>query len=88
MIFYRKSGTRTHTKGGTVKKPITVDYAELGLEDKINFAVFPMLQGGPHNHTIAALATALKGAYFGAVVVVANELRCRCVCFVARDRVN
>jgi glycine hydroxymethyltransferase len=30
------------------------------LEDKINFAVFPGLQGGPHNHTIAALATALK----------------------------
>merc|ERR1712146_533411 len=32
------------------------------LEDKINFAVFPGLQGGPHNHTIAALATALKQA--------------------------
>lgn len=25
--------------------------------DKINFAVFPMLQGGPHNVQIAALAT-------------------------------
>lgn len=60
MIFYRKAGTRQHTKGGTVKKPIRVDYAELGLEEKINFTVFPMLQGGPHNHTIAALATALK----------------------------
>jgi glycine hydroxymethyltransferase len=32
------------------------------LEEKINFAVFPGLQGGPHNHTIAALATALKEA--------------------------
>ena len=32
------------------------------LEDKINFAVFPGLQGGPHNHTIAALATTLKQA--------------------------
>jgi glycine hydroxymethyltransferase len=29
-------------------------------EDKINFAVFPSLQGGPHNHQIAALAVALK----------------------------
>jgi len=32
------------------------------LEDKINFSVFPGLQGGPHNHTIAALATALHQA--------------------------
>lgn len=30
------------------------------LEDKINQAVFPGCQGGPHNHTISALATALK----------------------------
>mmetsp|Transcript_22725 Transcript_22725/g.40140 ORF Transcript_22725/g.40140 Transcript_22725/m.40140 type:complete len:496 (+) Transcript_22725:62-1549(+) len=30
------------------------------LGEKINFSVFPGLQGGPHNHTIAALATALK----------------------------
>lgn len=32
------------------------------LENKINFSVFPGAQGGPHNHTIAALATALKQA--------------------------
>ena len=32
------------------------------LEEKINFSVFPGLQGGPHNHTIAALATALYQA--------------------------
>ena len=32
------------------------------IEDKINFAVFPGLQGGPHNHTIAALACALRQA--------------------------
>eukprot|EP00126_Sphaerothecum_destruens_P009862 Sdes_comp20611_c0_seq1m15649 len=30
------------------------------LEAKINFAVFPATQGGPHNHAIAALAVALK----------------------------
>ena len=29
-------------------------------EEPINFAVFPMLQGGPHNTNIAALATQLK----------------------------
>ncbi len=31
-------------------------------EDKINGAVFPGLQGGPHNHTITGLAVALKQA--------------------------
>eukprot|EP00055_Hartaetosiga_balthica_P011162 m.49935 g.49935 ORF g.49935 m.49935 type:complete len:550 (+) comp7479_c0_seq2:83-1732(+) len=31
-----------------------------GFEDKINFSVFPMLQGGPHEHQIAAIATQLK----------------------------
>lgn len=30
------------------------------FEDKINQAVFPGLQGGPHNHTITGLAVALK----------------------------
>lgn len=29
-------------------------------EDRINAAVFPGLQGGPHNHTITGLAVALK----------------------------
>lgn len=33
---------------------------ELDLESKINFAVFPSLQGGPHNNTIAGVATQLK----------------------------
>ena len=32
------------------------------FEAAINFAVFPQLQGGPHNHQIAALAVALKEA--------------------------
>lgn len=32
------------------------------MGDKINRAVFPGLQGGPHNNTIAALAVALKEA--------------------------
>jgi glycine hydroxymethyltransferase len=31
-----------------------------GFEDKINNAVFPALQGGPHEHQIAAVATQLK----------------------------
>ena len=53
MIFFRKGQKGTNKKGD----PIMYD-----LEDKINFAVFPGLQGGPHNHTIAGLAVALKQA--------------------------
>mmetsp|Transcript_68395 Transcript_68395/g.142604 ORF Transcript_68395/g.142604 Transcript_68395/m.142604 type:complete len:487 (-) Transcript_68395:166-1626(-) len=53
MIFYRK-GVRGQTKKG---EDIMYD-----LENPINFSVFPGSQGGPHNHTISALATALKQA--------------------------
>ena len=55
MIFYRK-GDR---KIGTGPKAKTVPY---DIESKINFSVFPGLQGGPHNHTIAGLACALHQA--------------------------
>jgi len=53
MIFYRKGVRKTDKKGNAVM---------YDLEDKINQAVFPGHQGGPHNHTIAALAVALKQA--------------------------
>jgi glycine hydroxymethyltransferase len=53
MIFYRKGQKGTDKKGNPIM---------YNLEDKINFAVFPGLQGGPHNHTIGALATCLKQA--------------------------
>jgi len=39
---------------------IFVKKDDRGFEDKINFAVFPMLQGGPHEHQIGALAAQLK----------------------------
>jgi len=53
MIFFRKGKKGVDKKGNEIK----YDY-----EDKINFSVFPGLQGGPHNHTISALAVALKQA--------------------------
>ncbi|CEL99961.1 unnamed protein product [Vitrella brassicaformis CCMP3155] len=53
MIFYRKGQKGVNKKG----QPIMYD-----IEDKINAAVFPGMQGGPHNHIIAALAVALKQA--------------------------
>ena len=52
MIFYRK-GTRVDIKGKE---------APYELATKIDNAVFPGHQGGPHNHTITALAVALKQA--------------------------
>lgn len=54
MIFFRKGVRSTDTKSG---KQVLYD-----LEGPINFSVFPGHQGGPHNHTITALAVALKQA--------------------------
>jgi len=54
MIFFRR-GPRASKKGEPEGQ--TYDY-----ESKINMAVFPALQGGPHNHQIGALAVALKHA--------------------------
>ncbi|XP_067128389.1 serine hydroxymethyltransferase [Centruroides vittatus] len=51
IIFYRK-GVRSVNKLGEKEM--------YNLEEKINQAVFPGLQGGPHNNTIAGIATALK----------------------------
>jgi len=48
MIFFRRGAKAA---GG-----------QYDFEDRINFAVFPSLQGGPHNHQIAGLATQLKEA--------------------------
>merc|ERR1719240_2254784 len=53
MIFYRKGQKGVDKKGN----PLMYDY-----EEKVNAAVFPGLQGGPHNQTITALAIALKQA--------------------------
>ena len=54
MIFFRR-GPRPSKRGEPEGQ--TYDY-----ESKINMAVFPALQGGPHNHQIGALAVALKYA--------------------------
>lgn len=53
LIFFRKGVRSVNKKGENVM---------YNLENPINSAVFPGLQGGPHNHTIAALAVALKMA--------------------------
>ncbi|KAI6248551.1 putative serine hydroxymethyltransferase, mitochondrial [Erysiphe necator] len=54
MIFFRKGLRKVNQS--TQEKEIW------NLEEPINFSVFPGHQGGPHNHTITALAVALKQA--------------------------
>lgn len=49
LIFFRRG------VNNQAKNPVSYDY-----EQKINFSVFPSLQGGPHNHAIASIAVALK----------------------------
>ena len=49
MIFFRR-GPKSDEPGAPLYT----------YEDAINFSVFPSLQGGPHNHQIAGLATQLK----------------------------
>ncbi|EGC37984.1 serine hydroxymethyltransferase [Dictyostelium purpureum] len=53
IIFFRK-GKRVDGNGKEIE--------EYDLESKINFAVFPSLQGGPHENVIAGVAVALKEA--------------------------
>ncbi|KAK4224165.1 serine hydroxymethyltransferase [Podospora fimiseda] len=54
LIFYRKGVRSVNPKTGVE--------TQYNLETPINQSVFPGHQGGPHNHTIAALAVALKQA--------------------------
>lgn len=54
MIFFRKG---PKSKFSHFPKDVQGDYS---FEDNINFAVFPTIQGGPHEHQIAGIATQLK----------------------------
>jgi glycine hydroxymethyltransferase len=63
MIFYRKGVRKTDKTGKRILLLICANKAIMyDLEEKINFSVFPGHQGGPHNHTITALAVALGQA--------------------------
>jgi len=54
LIFFRK-GFKKDESG----QPTKVAY---DLEEKVNFAVFPSLQGGPHDNVVAGVAVALREA--------------------------
>ncbi|KAM8717690.1 hypothetical protein ACLKA7_004397 [Drosophila subpalustris] len=53
VIFFRRGERSTKPNG---------DKVMYDLEDRINNAVFPALQGGPHMNAIAGIATAFKQA--------------------------
>ncbi|KAK8465210.1 hypothetical protein PHAVU_009G026400 [Phaseolus vulgaris] len=56
IIFYRR-GAKPRRQGFVLNHG---DDSNYDFEEKINFALYPSLQGGPHNNHIAALAIALK----------------------------
>eukprot|EP01100_Stratorugosa_tubuloviscum_P008856 TRINITY_DN36_c0_g1_i1.p1 TRINITY_DN36_c0_g1~~TRINITY_DN36_c0_g1_i1.p1 ORF type:complete len:512 (+),score=243.50 TRINITY_DN36_c0_g1_i1:56-1591(+) len=70
IIFFRRGVRSVDQNTG---KSIMWD-----LEEKINFAVFPALQGGPHNHQIAALNVALKEAMSPEFKVYQQQVLANC----------
>ncbi|KAK2659581.1 hypothetical protein Ddye_006114 [Dipteronia dyeriana] len=57
IIFFRR-GKKSRKLGMSLSQGDCSSHYD--FEDRINFAVHPSLQGGPHNNHIAALAIALK----------------------------
>jgi len=53
IIFFRRGVKETDKNG---------DQVMYDFENRINMAVFPGLQGGPHNHAVAGIAVAMKHA--------------------------
>ena len=69
IIFFRK-GLKSEING---KKEF------YDFENKINFAVFPAHQGGPHENTISALAVALKECMNPEFKLYVKQLKKNCV---------
>lgn len=67
MIFAKKNYIRQSDKKSRNNSQNNSNSIIKGdnLMDKINFAVFPSLQGGPHNNTIAGIATQLREVQSG-----------------------
>ncbi|XP_058791052.1 serine hydroxymethyltransferase isoform X2 [Phymastichus coffea] len=65
VVFFRK-GVKYIGKNG---ENIMYDF-----ENKINQAIFPGLQGGPHNHAIAGIATAMKQVFSPSFVAYQKQV--------------
>ncbi|KAJ8762925.1 hypothetical protein K2173_023054 [Erythroxylum novogranatense] len=57
IIFYRKG---PKSRPPDMLPSLSDGNGHYDFEERINFAIHPLLQGGPHNNHIAALAIALK----------------------------
>lgn len=68
VIFFRR-GEKPRKEGST--DPVE----KYDFEDRINFAVFPSCQGGPHNHQVAAIAIAMKDAMTPEFKAYAKQVR-------------
>ncbi|KAK9797433.1 hypothetical protein WJX73_003651 [Symbiochloris irregularis] len=79
MIFFRRG-----PKPADKRKKGEPDNAEYNFEEPVNSAVFPSLQGGPHNHQIAALAVALKYATTPAFKQYQQQVRANSRALAAR----
>lgn len=66
LIFFRRGPIRD-VRGQPTDRVYT-------FEDRVNQAVFPGCQGGPHNNTIGALAVALKEAMTPEFVVYSKQV--------------
>ncbi|KAF5899280.1 serine hydroxymethyltransferase, cytosolic-like, partial [Clarias magur] len=75
IIFYRKGVRSVDAKTG--KETL------YNLESLINQAVFPGLQGGPHNHAIAGVAVALKQALTPEFKVYQTQVLANCKALAA-----
>lgn len=78
MIFYRRGPKPANRLAKSEPEGSSYDF-----EDRINFAVFPSLQGGPHNHQIGALAVALKYAATPEFKAYAKQVIANCKALAA-----
>jgi glycine hydroxymethyltransferase len=83
----------TTTTHKTLRGPrgALIFYKKGGLVDfekKINLAVFPGLQGGPHQHTISGIAVALKQARSGSFKDYQSQVLKNCQVLVASLKSN
>jgi glycine hydroxymethyltransferase len=60
LIFFKKDAPEKPSDKTNPEKKEEKKVEKLDLENLVNFSVFPSIQGGPHNNTIAAVAVQLK----------------------------